>query len=1297
MEKRGQEDQVVAAYVPAGHHGWVIFEFDEFELDTGRFEVRRRGEPCHVEPQVFDVLRHLVEHRDRVVSKEELLDQVWGDRFVSESALTSRIKAARRAVGDSGREQRVIGTVHGRGYRFVAAVEARDAPGETEVRRDVRYARSAAVNIAYEVTGAGALDIVLVPGFGSHLELDWEDPRSAAFLDRIGRAGRLIRFDARGTGLSDRPSEVPDLESRVDDVRAVMDAAGSDRAVVFAYSDGGPTAALFAATYPARTQALVLYGTYACRVPVDGSDAPGRAVAITANPVPACPGSDAAMVEWSERRARAAASPGATQALVELSARVDVRAVLPTIHVPTLVVHRRDDGHVDIANARALADQIPTARLEDLPGCDHVPWIDADQVLGPIERFVEEVSADGAPVAGARSLATTLFTDIVGSTDLNASMGDARWSALLDRHDQILRDAVAEAPGRWVKSTGDGVLAVFEAPARALRAALTARRRLAELGIRIRAAAHTSEIETRGDDVTGLGVTIAARLLALTEPGEILVTDVVRALVSGSGIDFEARATRVLKGVPARWKTYAVAVPEPEVEAWMSTPDAPASAAASTNLPQPSDPFLGRDDDVARVASAVARSRLVTLAGAGGVGKTRLAIEHARQSPRESWFVDLSRVSDPDEVAAAFLDTLCVSRRTEISDADRLVEALEPRSVLLVVDNCEHVLEATGAVVARLVQETDEVVVLATSRRALGVTGEQVLVVAPLGLPSESASVEEQRAADAVRMLWDRAERAGALVDDLPGIVALCRRLDGIPLALELAAARLRAFSAAQILEQLDAGWSMAVARRDQAPAHHVSLDDAIDWSFRLLEPGERDLLLVLSTFRGPFDLAGTAAVAGGEPMPIADRLAQLVDQSLVQSATGPAGRRFRLLETVRAFAAARLDVDAAVAARDRHAAYFADRVEELGALVPGPDEDRASVELAIELDDVHAAFAHAAERGEVDTAARLASGPRLALSTTSARWAHLALRAVAIPGIEAHPDHVALLASAAWGAVLVGDLPCARALAADGLALVGSPAGHPRLCWIWPQATGGSFAEGADCCLAGASAAAAAGDPAAESFLLGTAAIYRLAAGDEDAAVEVARRALAVARVVGSRTLQARAAGALAYALQDLDAAAARRAAQEVLEVAAPGDFHLNMPHRVLAILAWRDGDYEAAAEHAARAAALIRDQGDRYVQAASMRQLAAIVGSVDAPLGAELLGIADGLVPEVRVIARDEVADARLREELVATLGADDVAALVARGRRDDVRAVSATVDRALRQIRAGRRDAGRGPAPG
>jgi hypothetical protein len=386
----------------------------------------------------------------------------------------------------------------------------------------------------------------------------------------------------------------------------------------------------------------------------------------------------------------------------------------------------------------------------------------------------------------------------------------------------------------------------------------------------------------------------------------------------------------------------------------------------------------------------------------------------------------------------------------------------------------------------------------------------------------------------------------------------------------------------------------------------------------------------------------------------------------------------------VRRFAAARLDPEAAADARDRHATHFATRVDLLGAAIPGPDEDHAMVQLSIEHDDIAAAFDSAVERGDVSTATRLADGPRLSISAEGARWTRLALRAADVLDLTDDPRHLSILASAAWGGILRGDLARARTLAERALEAAGNPALHPRLCWIWPQAVGESFATGVDCCLEGARVAKRNGDGAAESFLLATAAIYLLVVGDEPRSVDAAERALELAHATHSRSLTARAAGALAYALQDIDASAARRAADEVLAVAAPGDLHLNMPHRVLANLAWGEGDGPLAARHAAEAARLIRDQGDHYVQAAAMRQLAVIVGDVDAALAAEMLGAADGIVPGIPVIARDVAADERLRERLREVLGAEMFESLLDRGRRNDARAAFEMAERGIERMR-------------
>jgi predicted ATPase len=856
---------------------------------------------------------------------------------------------------------------------------------------------------------------------------------------------------------------------------------------------------------------------------------------------------------------------------------------------------------------------------------------------------------------------------------------------LLDRHDRIVREVVEQWRGTWVKSTGDGVLAVFEGPVRALRAAITIRERLGALGIRIRAGVHSSEIEWRRDDVAGLGVAVAARVAALGDDGDVLVTTVVRDLIAGSGIELLPRGEYALKGVPGTCDVFAVTTPEPARRA--ATAGAGGRPEPASNVPQPADSFLGRTDDLARLEAACAQSQLVTLAGPGGVGKTRLAVEFARTAGRDSWFVDLSRITDAAGVAAAFLDAFGVSPRTGVPAGNRLREALALRSLLLVVDNCEQVIEPVAEIVEELVRGAPDVRVLATSRQALGVNGEQVLVVAPLALPSDEAAPEAQRAADAVQMFLDRAERSGAAVDDLDAVVTLCRRLDGIPLALELAAARMRAFSPAQVLEQLDAGWSVSAPRRDRGLARHLSLADAIDWSYQLLGDDERAMLLSVSTFRAAFDVAAASAVADLDPMTTADLLTQLVDQSLLQSTTGAAGRRFRLLETVRAFALRLVDAERDAAARQRHATYFASQVETLGARIPGPDEDDAVHALAVEFDDVQTAFEFAERTADVDLAARLAYGPRLSVSNDGARFAHLAARACTVPGIERHPLHVSLLTGAAWSAVVTGDVVRARAIGARARSLVGDISTNVRLCWVWPQATGASFADGANGCLAGAAAASAVGDDAGASFLLATASIYHLAAGEERAAIDDAERGLVLARAVGSRSLRARAAGALAYALQDVDAAAARRAAYEVLEIADRGDHHLSLPHRVLAVLAWRDGDAEAAADHATQAAYLVRDHGDRYVQAASVRQLAVIISRVDTTLAAELLGVAEALLPERRVMARDEVADTRLRAELHDVLGVDKTEDLVAAGRRHDVHTIYATVERALAVMRSAR----------
>jgi class 3 adenylate cyclase len=433
--------------------------------------------------------------------------------------------------------------------------------------RTIAYAKSGDVNIAYQVTGGGAFDLVLVPGFFSHLEIAWEHPDAAAFLDRLGSFSRLIRFDKRGTGLSDRSVGLPDLETRMDDVRAVMDAAGSERAALFGYSEGGPMCALFAATYPNRTRALVLYGSYARRLRTDDypwaptwedrvADASeleahwGENVDLSTM----WPDADAADAAWFARLGRASLSPAAARDLILMNSKVDVREVLSTIQCPTLVVHRTGDRDSHVEEGRYMAARIPGARFVELPGDVHVPWSNFEQILEPIEEFLTGVRPSRA---GDRVLATILFTDIVGSTDRARELGDAAWARLLRHHHDAVRRLLPLHGGTEVDVAGDGFLALFDGPARAIRCGLAIRDAVRALGLETRVAIHTGEIERPDEGPRGIAIHLAARILTLAGPGEVLVSQTTRELVEGSGLALEDLGEHELKGIAGRRRVYA--------------------------------------------------------------------------------------------------------------------------------------------------------------------------------------------------------------------------------------------------------------------------------------------------------------------------------------------------------------------------------------------------------------------------------------------------------------------------------------------------------------------------------------------------------------------------------------------------------------------------------------------------------------------------------------------------------------------------------------------------------------------
>lgn len=436
-----------------------------------------------------------------------------------------------------------------------------------------QYARAGDTSIAYQVVGDGPIDLVLVLGFATHLELQWEAPPLARLFDRLSSFSRLIVFDKRGSGLSDPVSEVPTLEQRIDDVRAVMDAAGSERAALLGISEGGPMSVLFAATHPERATALVLYGAMARTTEAPdypwGSPADallesaaefiapywGREAKGTVELFAPSLAEDAEVVEFTARMERSAASPAMVQRIFEMFLDIDVRAILPTIHVPTLVLHRRGDRVVNWRAGRDLAERVPGARYVELDGIDHLPWAgDAEAVVGETEEFL--TGARSAPEPD-RVLATVMFTDIVGSTERAAAMGDRRWRELLSAHQAAVREELARHGGREVKTLGDGSLATFDGPARAIRCGRSIADSAPSLGVEVRVGLHCGEVELIGEDVGGIAVHIAARVGALAGGGEVLVSSTVKDLVAGSGVRFEDRGATHLKGVPDEWRLYA--------------------------------------------------------------------------------------------------------------------------------------------------------------------------------------------------------------------------------------------------------------------------------------------------------------------------------------------------------------------------------------------------------------------------------------------------------------------------------------------------------------------------------------------------------------------------------------------------------------------------------------------------------------------------------------------------------------------------------------------------------------------
>ncbi|HEY8736554.1 MAG TPA: adenylate/guanylate cyclase domain-containing protein [Candidatus Dormibacteraeota bacterium] len=432
-----------------------------------------------------------------------------------------------------------------------------------------KYARSGDLSIAYHVLGTGPPDIVVTPGSTSHLEFEYGWPALVRFYEAFAAFGRLIRFDKRGTGLSDRVAGIATPEERMDDIRAVMDAARSERAVIIGVSEGGPMSILFAATYPERTRALILYASLGFpgkarsteeweKVAQHIHETYGTEEAARKDLAQLAPSlaGDPQWIDFSARWDRIAASPGALLQLMRMNAELDVRSVLPMIDVPTLIVHRKGDLSVDVEHGRYLAANIPGAKLVELEGDAHLPWVgDADSIIDEVEEFVTGVRD---PRGRHRVLATVLVTDIVGSTERAVELGDRQWRELLKQHHDLVRTQLARFRGREIDTAGDGFLAAFDGPARAVRCAMQIVDSVQSLGIQVRVGIHTGECELLGDKLAGIAVHIGARVASLAGPGEILVSGTVKDLVAGSGLVFVDRGSHQLSGLPGDWHLFNV-------------------------------------------------------------------------------------------------------------------------------------------------------------------------------------------------------------------------------------------------------------------------------------------------------------------------------------------------------------------------------------------------------------------------------------------------------------------------------------------------------------------------------------------------------------------------------------------------------------------------------------------------------------------------------------------------------------------------------------------------------------------
>jgi pimeloyl-ACP methyl ester carboxylesterase/DNA-binding winged helix-turn-helix (wHTH) protein len=581
-----------------------IYGFDRFRLDADERLLFDGDKTIQLSPKVFDTLRLLVENGGRVLSKERMLKEIWEDSFVEENNLAQNISQLRRILGET-KDIKFIETVPKYGYRFVAPVQSIEDEMVTIERTytrivvpegdeedleeetfapvepisssfppilpiyspETQYVQNGDVNIAYQVVGEGDLDIVFVMGWVSHLEYFWKEPHFAAFLNRLASFSRLILFDKRGTGLSDRVplSELPTLEQRMEDVHAVMDAVGSESAVLIGVSEGGPMCSLFAATYPEKTTALIMIGTYAKRIKdedypwgVSAEDREaffemmyrdwGKPVGIEERAPSLANNED--FRNWWATYLRMGASPGAAVALTKMNAEIDVRNVLPTVRVPTLVIHRSGDLCLKVEEGRFVAEQIPASKFVELGGIDHLPFVgNQDEILDEIEDFLtgmrqsEEID---------RVLATVMNVRFIDAEKIDDS------EDLLERSRAYIRRQLELFKGREISSDENGVLAAFDGPARAIRCAVAITDSALRLGVTVKTGLHTGECDVHDGKYGGVAVELAQKIADETAPGEILASRTVKDLVAGSGIEFIEHGVKSFPGINGEWRLFTV-------------------------------------------------------------------------------------------------------------------------------------------------------------------------------------------------------------------------------------------------------------------------------------------------------------------------------------------------------------------------------------------------------------------------------------------------------------------------------------------------------------------------------------------------------------------------------------------------------------------------------------------------------------------------------------------------------------------------------------------------------------------